>query len=57
MMYTVKIEGFVLGTYRKVGETISLTAAQAKTFLREGRVEAKDVQRRAAAPKAEPKAG
>lgn len=38
-MYTVKIEGFILGTYRQPGEVIALTEAQAKTFLREGRVE------------------
>lgn len=39
-MYTVQVEGFILGTYRKPGETIRLTEAQAKTFLREGRIEA-----------------
>lgn len=39
-MYTVKIEGFILGNYYKPGETIRLTEAQAKTFLREGRIEA-----------------
>lgn len=51
MMYTVKVEGFILGTYRREGDAISLTEAQAKTFLREGRIEA-----HRAAPKAAPKA-
>lgn len=53
-MYTVKIEGFILGTFRGVGETIALTDAQAKTFVREGRIAAKEPRR--GAPKIEPKA-
>lgn len=53
--YTVKTEGFILGTYRKARATVALTEAQAKTFLREGRIEPKEDPRRAA-PKAETKA-
>lgn len=54
--YTVKTEGFILGTYRQKRETVALTEAQAKTFLREGRIEAKEEPRRAV-PKSETKAG
>lgn len=39
--YTVKIEGFMHGTFRHEGETVSLTEKQARTFLREGRIEAR----------------
>lgn len=41
MDYTVKIEGFILGTFRKTGETITLSTMQARTFLQEGRIEAR----------------
>lgn len=54
--YTVKTEGFILGTYRQKRETVALTEAQAKTFLREGRIEPKEEPRRAA-PKSETRAG
>ncbi|MFT3973326.1 MAG: hypothetical protein QM699_07715 [Amaricoccus sp.] len=59
-MYTVQVEGFILGTYRSLGETIRLTEAQAKTFLREGRIEPHEAVTKAAgktAGKAAAKAG
>ncbi|EYD71809.1 hypothetical protein [Limimaricola hongkongensis] len=48
--YTVKIEGFILGKFRKKGTTIDLLPSQATTFLREGRIVPK------AAPKPQAKA-
>ena len=53
--YSVKTEGFILGTYRQKRETVALTEAQAKTFVREGRIEPKEEPRRTA-PKSETKA-
>ncbi len=56
MNYKVAIEGFILGDYKKVGETVTLNERQARDFLREGRIEdaakAKKPAAKAPAPKA-----
>lgn len=36
--YTVAIEGFMLGDFRKKGSTIALNERQAREFVREGRI-------------------
>lgn len=36
--YPVLIEGFVLQTFRKVGETVEMNPRQAREFIREGRL-------------------
>lgn len=53
--YTVKTEGFILGMWRKKRETISLEESQAKTFLREGRIDTKAESEGSRKAKVEPK--
>ena len=36
--HTVEIEGYIMSTYRKVGDRITLTPKQARVFEIEGRI-------------------
>jgi len=56
MNYKVAIEGFILGDYKKVGETVTLNERQARDFLREGRLEAAAQVKKPAPKAASPKA-